>query len=143
MEGPTSPAAGSTRPVPVVSDYARPYWEGAAEGVLRLQRCEECQAHQYPPRAVCRGCWSDSLVWDEVTGRGTIYSFTTVHRPPSSDFSHFVPYVVGLIDLSEGPRLMSNIVDSHADKIVIGAPVEVLFEPLSAEMALPMFRIAT
>jgi uncharacterized OB-fold protein len=80
--------------------------------------------------------------WVQASGRGTIYSFTVIRQNFSRSFKHLLPYVVALVDLDEGPRLMTNLVGSEPVDIRIGATVQVRFEPVSDEAALPLFVLA-
>lgn len=129
------------RPLPVPDGDTRPFWDAAKEHHLVIQRCQDCQTAIFYPRAVCPTCMSDRITWIEASGRGTIYSYTVVHRAPPG-FQDSVPYVVALIDLDEGARMMSNVVDDPA-KVRIGAPVEVLFDDVTEEITLPKFRVST
>src|SRR5205814_4069294 len=92
------------------------------------------------PRSICPACMSDRIAWIESTGRGTVYSYTIVHRAPAQ-FAEDVPYVVALIDLAEGVRMMSNVVGSPPAAVHIGAPVEVVFDDVTPEVTLPKFRL--
>jgi uncharacterized OB-fold protein len=127
------------RILPPLTELAKPYWEGCREGVLRLQRCSACDRHQFYPRNICSHCGGGKLEWDTVSGQGKIASFTTVHRAISDSYT--APYTVALIDLEEGPRMMSNIVDTDPHSVVIGAAVIVDFETWSEDISLPVFRL--
>jgi uncharacterized protein len=107
-----------------------------------LPRCEACGRFHFYPRAQCPHCGSDRIEWSEASGRGTVYSFTHVHRAPSPAFEKDVPYVVVIVELGEGPHLMSSLVNCKPGDVRIGQPVEVryfdrgdatlvAFEPLS------------
>jgi uncharacterized OB-fold protein len=98
------------RPAPVITEDAAAFWEGTGNHQLLLQRCDECSAVQFPHRVVCTSCGSRKLVVVEAAGTGTVYSFTEVRRPPAPEFQEYVPYVVALVDLDEGPRMMTNLV---------------------------------
>lgn len=128
------------KPLPIPDGDTRPYWEAARQSRLLIQQCDQCRQHVFYPRAVCPHCMSDRLTWVASSGKGTVHSYTVVHRAPES-FVGDVPYVVALIDLDEGVRMMSNIVDPPAS-VRIGARVEVLFEAVTPEITLPKFRLA-
>lgn len=130
------------KPLPTVSAESRPFWEAARRHVLSLQRCEGCGDYVYYPRPVCPACGSDRLTWETVSGEGVIYSYTVCHRPAGPAFKAEVPYVVALIDLKEGPRMLSNIVTDDPATVRIGLPVRVHFEDVSEEISLPKFRLA-
>jgi len=131
------------RPVPTKLHETQPFWRGCREGVLLLQSCCACGCLQYYPRAVCAACLSSDLVWRRASGRGRIHSYTTVHRAPSPAFEGDLPYVVAVIELEEGPRMVSRIVGCDSDRLAIDQPVEVAFERVSDEVVLPVFRPAS
>lgn len=132
--------ADETRPLPVPDGDTRPYWNAAKEHRLVLRRCLDCQTAIFYPRGICPHCMSDHLDWITASGRGTIYSYTVVHRAPAG-FQDRVPYVVALIDLDEGVRMMSNVVDAGSE-VRVGAPVQVIFDDVTAEITLPKFRLS-
>jgi uncharacterized OB-fold protein len=120
-------------PRPVPDGDTRPYWEGVAKGELRIQRCAACGRHVFYPRAICPHCHSDRLEWVTATGDGTIYSFTIVHQA-FGPFAGAVPFVVGLVELAEGARMLSRIVGADGGmpaEITIGVPVRVVFEQVA------------
>ncbi len=133
-----------TGPVPVPSPETRPFWEAARRHELCLQRCRSCGRHVFYPRAVCPHCLGADLEWQRVSGRGTLDTFTVVHRGLRG-FPLGPPYVIAIVELTEGPRLMTNLVGIEADpaKIRIGMAVEVVFEDVTAEVSLPRFRPAS
>lgn len=132
----------SERPLPVPDQDTQPYWEAARRHELLIQRCLACGEHYFYPRPHCPHCLSNRTEWVRASGRGTVYAFTVVHRPPSPAFADRVPYVVALIDLAEGPRLMSNVVGCAPDAVHCGMAVEVAFEDVTPDIALPVFRPA-
>ena len=126
------------RPVPVPDPETAPYWDAANEGRLLLQRCTRHGHRQLYPRphcVVCRG----PVEWEEASGRATVYSFTIIRQNMVQPFRNLIPYVVALVDLEEGPRLMTNIVDCDFDKIKIGQPVRLVFKPSDGGPPVPMF----
>lgn len=127
-------------PLPRPTELSRPHWDGCREGVLRVQRCSACGAHVFIPQPLCTRCQSGALEWVASAGRGTLYSFTTVHRPPSPAFT--VPYVVAIVELDEGFHMLSNLVDCAPEDVRIGMRLEVTFRPVSHEITLPLFRPA-
>jgi uncharacterized protein len=128
-------------PVPRDNADAREYWRAATDGRLLLRRCAACHALHFPPRHLCPRCWSDQLTWVEASGRGTVHTFTIMRRAPVSAFVPRLPYVVALIDLVEGPRMMSNIIGDDALEVRIGDAVELCFEARGSA-ALPQFKRA-
>ena len=130
-------------PSPTINADARPYWEGAAEGRLMLQRCTACDAVRFLPAHLCPACWSEGTAWFAAAGRGHVATFTVVHRAPTPAFADRVPYVVALIDLEEGPRMMTNILGPDALEVAIGDAVTVCFETREGGVKVPQFQRAT
>jgi len=128
------------KPLPRVDDDTRAYWAGLARGELLLQHCLDCGSIQFYQRALCGRCLSPRVEHRPASGRGTIYSFSTVHRPPSAEFKEDVPYTVVLVELEEGPRMISTLCDAPPETVGIGQAVEIVYEPAAAEIALPRFR---
>ena len=122
--------------MPVPTSLSLPFWEATKRGVLRLQRCRVCKTYEWTPQMVCSHCLKDNLEWTDVSGRGRIYSFSVVHRPATPGFR--VPYVVGIVELDEGPRMLTNL-DVDPAEVRIDMPVEVAFED-AGELALYRFR---
>ena len=116
------------KPLPRITDDTRAFWEGCAAGELRIQRCGNCDAVQFPPRSRCGGCGSDRLDWVSVEPRGEVYSFTVVHRAPITSFRPDVPYVVALVDVAPGARLMLNVSGCDVAQVHIGMAVRIDFE---------------
>jgi uncharacterized OB-fold protein len=128
-------------PIPKPTPETRPYWEAAKQRVLRIQKCGDCQQHYFYPRPLCPQCLSRNVAWVEVSGRGTLHTYVINHRPPRG-FPASGPYVIGIVQLEEGPKLMTNIIGVDADpqKLRCDMPVEVVFEDITDEIALPKFR---
>ena len=124
------------RPLPVPDRDTAPFWEAARAGRLRIQRCESCGRTVFYPRSVCPHCLSGQLTWFDCSGRGSVYSFTVVHRT-SDEFRDQVPFPVGLVELEEGVRLMARL-DIAEPRV--GMPVEVTFERVSDELSVPHFK---
>ncbi len=127
-------------PAPVVNADSKAYWEAADRGELLLKRCSTCGKAHFPPRHLCPTCWSEQLEWTRSCGSGTVYTFTVMHRAPMPAFVKRVPYVVALIDLDEGPRLMANIIGDDALLSQIGDRVAVCFEERMGGAKLPQFK---
>lgn len=127
------------KPAPAPDGDTRPFWEAAQRGRLQIQQCRSCRRHIFYPRVVCPHCMSDQIDWITASGRATVYSYTVVHRAPA-EFRDEVPYVVALVELDEGVRMMTRLVDCRPQDVSIGMALEVDFRPLTAEIALPYFR---
>ena len=134
-------AETATRPLPAVDDVSRPYWEAAGRGELLIQECPACGHRQFYPRALCTAC-AATPEWKTASGRGTVYTYTVIRQNWSEPFRSMQPYVVAMVELEEGPRMMSNVTDCIPDDISIGMPVEVWFEPVEDGLAIPLFRPA-
>lgn len=128
------------KPLPSPSPVTAPYWDAAREGRLLLRRCDACGAVSHPPRPLCVACWSDALSWIAASGRGTIVSATIVHQPPSPAYAADVPYVLAIVDLDEGPRMMANVVGCDPRAVRIGARVRVTFEA-RGDFAIPQLEL--
>jgi uncharacterized OB-fold protein len=129
-------------PLPAVNQDSAPYWRAAREGRLLLRHCQACGKMMFYPRAVCPACLSTDLAWVEASGRGEVYSATICHRAPDQTFRALVPYVIALIDLDEGPRLMSNITGCEPHEVRIGARVEIWFDAATDEIGIPKFKLS-
>ena len=127
------------KPVPRPTPTEQPFYDACAAGKLVLQRCQSCGHVLFYPRTHCDACQSDQLVWEKTSGAGTIVSYTVVRRGVSADFE--APYVIALIDLAEGPRMMSQVVDTGPDALAVGLSVRVDFAAWSEDITLPVFRL--
>ena len=132
-------AETATRPLPAVDDVSKPYWEAAARGELLIQECPACGNRQFYPRALCTAC-AATPEWLTTSGRGSVYTYTVIRQNWSEPFRSMLPYIVAMVELEEGPRLMSNITDCAPEDISVGMPVEVWFEPVEDGLAIPLFR---
>jgi uncharacterized OB-fold protein len=128
------------KPLPRPSEDSAPFWDAAFRGELRLQRCADCGHVRFPPALLCARCLSDRAEWVRVSGRGVVYSWIVVHQSQHPAFNADVPYTVAIIELEEGPRLHTNLVECSLDRIHIGMPVEAVFEKVSDDTALVKFR---
>jgi len=94
---------------PEIDALNAPFWEGLAQGEVRLQKCGSCGAHQYPAESFCYACGAQSPSWVKVRGEGTIYSFIVVHQQYHKAFQQFLPYTVAIVQMDEGPRMLSTM----------------------------------
>lgn len=129
-------------PPPVPSEDAAPFWTHLHAGEFRVQRCARCDRLQHPPRTVCPACGSADHDWVPVSGRGTVYSFVVTHQAVHPAFEGHTPYVTVLVELEEGPRMASNLLDVAVDEVRIGMPVQVELVRVSDDVTLPLFRRA-
>lgn len=116
------------KPIPVPTADSEAFWAACAEGRLIFQRCGGCGAAQFYPRSLCAACGSRDLAEETASGLGTVFTFTVNHRAPSEAFKADAPYVIALIDLDEGPRLMANVLEADPADVAIGMRVRMTFE---------------
>lgn len=127
--------------LPRTTALTEPYWSGCREGELRLQQCDACDHYQFYPRLLCSECGQRSLSWRRVSGRGRVASFTVVRRPVSDAYP--ADAVIALVDLEEGPRMMSSLAEADPDSVRVGQALQVDFVSWSEEVVLPVFRLVT
>jgi uncharacterized OB-fold protein len=131
------------KPLPHPTPLSRPFWDGTKVRELRLQRCRACGAYRFPPVVLCRECLAEDHEWVATSGSGTVYSFVIQHRPATPAFIGDLPYVVAIVELDEGPLMLTNLVDcAHAD-IEVGMRVEVTFVDASDDITLYPFKPAS
>jgi uncharacterized OB-fold protein len=124
------------------SAYSLNFWEGCKNNALRIQHCDDCRKMQFYPRVLCSNCWSKNLSWVEVDRIGEIYSYTTVHRAPSAEFKHIVPYTLVYVKFPFNIYFVGYLINaSTVSGVKIGAQVEMCFEPINSEVSLPVFKI--
>ncbi len=138
------------KPVPVPDEASRPFFDAAAQGVLLLRRCRACETFMSPTgglgtplRPRCVHCFSAELEWAPADGRGTLYSFALMHQVYDPAFADDVPYNIAVVELEEGVRLTTNVVGCANDQLRIGMALEVTFERVSDEVAIPRFKRQT
>lgn len=129
-----------TRPLPDLRNAGATFWNNAAAGMLVVPKCTACGRTFWHPRPRCPHCGSDGIDWIRASGEGTVHTFTVVRQSGDSYFKTKVPYAVAMIDLAEGVRIMSNIVDTPLDALRVDMRVEVLFEAAGEGVAIPLFR---
>lgn len=127
---------------PLIEDESRPFWDGLREGRLLIKRCRACGAFHFYPRPFCPTCWADDVEWFEASGRGTVYTYSTVYVNDLPPFGSEVPYVAAVVELDEGPRMMTRLVGCTAEDISIGLPVRVDFQQFDEELRMAVFRPA-
>ena len=147
--GPRSPAgsdgsgAATSRPIPDTTGALAPFFAAARSGRLVVQRCASCGLLRFPPRELCSGCLATEATWQEVSGRGEVFSFNVMHQVYHPGFAADVPYAVVIVKLAEGPKITSSLVDCPPHAIRIGMPVEAVFEEIAPGVVLPKFRRIT
>jgi uncharacterized protein len=127
---------------PIPNPFTEPYWEACRQGRLIIRRCHSCDNAHHPPRPACPICWSDDVVWEEASGSGSLYSYSVVHENDLAPFSAGLPYAVAVVELAEGPRFMTTIIDSDIDDLRVGAPVAVTFVDRDG-VSIPVVRVTS
>ena len=130
------------KPLPTIVGETRPYWESCRRGQLVIQRCAVCGEYQFYPRGICAHCWSTEVEWVEVSGRGTVWTYTVTYQNRTPGFAEEVPYVLALVELAEGVKLFTNIVECRPQEVRIGMPVEVTFVRANDRVTVPYFKPA-
>jgi uncharacterized OB-fold protein len=130
------------RPAPIPDHDSAPYWQALHDGRLLVQRCQDCDEFQLYPRDRCLSC-RGPVSWQEASGRGTVYSYTVIRQNYARPFRDWIPYVVALVELEEGPRVMTNLVDCDPNAVQVGMPVEARFEVVSDDAGIALFTPAT
>jgi uncharacterized OB-fold protein len=128
------------KPLPRPSEDSAPYWEAAHRGELRMQQCVDCGHIRFPPSLLCPRCLSEKAEWARLSGRGTVFSWIVVHQSQYPAFNTDTPYNVAIVELDEGPRLHTNLVECSNEQIHIGMRVEVVFDRVNDQVTLPKFR---
>jgi len=129
------------KPLPMPTEDSAPYWEGTRKSELRAQRCGGCGHLRWPPAPVCPRCLSLEHEWTALSGKGRVFSWIVVHKSQHPAFWGD-PFNVAIVELDEGPRLHTNLVEVEPSAIRIGLPVEVVFDKQNDEITLPKFRPA-
>lgn len=130
-------------PFPANPELTKPYWDGAKRHELMMQRCKQASHTFFYPREVCPVCLSSDLEWTKMSGKGRLYSFTVIHQPANRGFLEDVPYTFAMIQLDEGPKMVSNLVGIKPEDAEIDMRVEAVFDDVTAETTLVKFQPAT
>jgi uncharacterized protein len=129
------------KPLPIVTDENRPFWDATARRELRMQRCRTCGHIRYPIQALCPVCLSADAEWHLLSGRGVVFAKVVYHRAFHPAWAGDVPYNVVLVQLDEGPRMYGNVVGVANDAFGVGDAVELTFDHVSDEITIPRFRL--
>ena len=139
----TQPASTYKRPLPVIHPDNAPYWAALKNHELRMQRCKDCNTLRYPVSPVCYNCLSENCEWEQLSGKGTLGTWIVVETATGNPaWQEVVPYVVALVNLAEGPRITTNIVDIEPDKLKYGMPLEIVYDDVTPQVTLAKFRPA-
>jgi len=134
--------ADYAKPLPVPTPETQPFWDGCKAHELRLPYCRACERFFFYPRPFCPRCFGWEIEWRRCSGRGRLYSYAIQYRPQAPGFQDDVPYITAIVELEEGPRLMTNLVGIEPDPALIRCdmPVEVVFDDVTDEVTLAKFR---
>lgn len=136
----TENPAQASRRLPLLQGYTKEFYAWCNKRELRFQRCQVCSVWRHPPRPMCGNCHSTRWEWAPTKGIGKVYCWTVVHQPLDPAFASEVPYAAAIVELDEGPRLATWVTGLPADQLRVGMPVEVWFDALDDQAALPKFR---
>ena len=130
------------KPLPHIEPFTAPFWEGTKRHELVIQKCTDCSAYRFAPKEVCHKCASTEYEWSRVSGGGTVYSYTIMRRGPNATWQAEAPYVVALVDLNEGARIMSHVVGCNPEDVKVGMKVRAVFEDITDEVSIYKFEPA-
>jgi uncharacterized protein len=136
-----SETAQVTKPIPEPDESSEPFWQATLEGKLLLMKCTDCGAHRLPSRQHCDECLSTAFEWAEASGKGTVRSWGRMHQLYHPGFKDEIPYTLAMVELAEGPRLPTNIVELNGREPTVDMPVELTWERYD-DVAIPKFRPA-
>lgn len=129
-----------TRPLPETQPWSKSFWEGTKQGKLLIQHCKDCNANIFYPRKVCPECWSKNMDWITASGKAKVYMFSTAYDMVEPKFIADLPYTLAYVNLEEGIRMMTRIVECDPADIHIDMEVEVIFHKLNDDFYLPYFK---
>ena len=130
------------KPLPVASGETKPFWDACKQGKFLIQRCRSCENYQYHYRGFCSHCWFGEIEDVESKGLGTVWSYTVINRNRSPGFIDDVPYVVAMVEIEEGLKVISNVINCDPWKVRIGMPVKLTFVQATDDWSIPMFEPA-
>jgi uncharacterized OB-fold protein len=130
------------KPLPRIDEESKGFWEACQRHELCVQKCRACGTFRYYPRALCPACLSSDTDWVLSSGRGSVYTYTVTHQNQAAGFRDELPYVLAYVELEEGVRLLTNIVNCAPQDVKIGMQVEVVFDDVTPEASLPKFKPA-
>jgi uncharacterized protein len=138
-------ATASSKPLPrpLSPEVTRPFWEAAKRHELVMPRCTTCDHLFFYPRSECPRCLSNHLEWVRVSGRGRLHTYTIVYQPANAAFRDDTPYIYAVVQLDEGPRMVSNVVQCDLDAVKVDMPLEAIFDDVTPECTLVKFKPAS
>ena len=133
-------ASEYAKPLPIPDEASQEFFDGAKRHELMIQRCKDCKRHISPGRPRCPLCWSTDVEWTKAKGTGKVYTYAVMHQQYHPGFAPDIPYNFAIVELDEGVRLFSSIVDCPNDQIRVNMPVKVTFDDVTADITLPRFQ---
>jgi uncharacterized OB-fold protein len=130
------------KPLPHIDEENRPWWEALKRHELYIQKCRDCGDLRYYPRALCTNCLSSRTEWLRTSGHGKVYTFTATYQNQAAGFRESLPYIMAYVELDEGLKMLTNLVECRPEQVKIGMPVEVVYEDVTPEVTLAKFRPA-
>ncbi len=131
--------ADYAKPLPIPSPESEPFWAGARDHKLLMQKCAPCGKFWFPPGTICPHCGAHEFSWAETSGRGRVFTFVTYQRLYNKAWEGELPYVVAIVELEEGPRMLTAITGIDAADVVCDLAVQVVFDDVTADVTLPKF----
>lgn len=128
------------KPLPRGEEFNGEFYRFCKQHELRFQRCRDCGAWRHMPRESCQACGSFNWAWERTAGKGQVFSWTVIHRALHPGFAPELPYAAVVVELEEGVRIVSHVLDLPVDQLRVGLPVEVVFDDVTPEITLPKFR---
>lgn len=130
------------KPLPIPNGETQPFWDSLKQHAMQLPFCRKCGKAHFYPRPFCPHCFSWDIEWRKASGRGKLYTYAIQHRPQAPGFQEEVPYITAIVELDEGPRMMTNLVEVEPEpaKLKCDAPVEVVYDDVTDAVTLPKFR---
>lgn len=129
--------------LPVPNEETQPYWDSLKQHKMKLPQCKSCKQFHMYPRSHCPNCFSWDIEWREASGKGTLYTYAIQHRAQGPGFQDEVPYITAIVQLDEGPRLLTNLVGVEPDpaKVICDSPVEIVYDDVTDAITLAKFRL--
>lgn len=128
------------KPLPAIDDNNREFWSAARSGALKLQCCTVCGHIRYPISHLCPECLDEQFTWKTLSGKGVVFSSIVFHQIYNQAFADKVPYNVSIIQLDEGPRMLSNVVGVAPNAVKVGDKVQVVFDAMTDTVSIPQFK---
>lgn len=136
----TTKPADYAKPLPLIDSDSKPFWESCRAHAMALQQCASCRRYRYPPRSLCPYCHAADAKWGKISGKGRVYVSLVMHHSYGPAWENSVPYNISMIELEEGIRMWSNVIDCSPDDVRIGDRVEIVYEDATDAITLPKFR---